>query len=70
MFLLPEKGVTARNTLQHRFGIVFPLATNIYITTMAEQYFYKKRVSSLSNVIACERGEEIFKKSYFFLLIQ
>ena len=28
---MPEKGVTARNTLQHRFGIVFPLATNIYI---------------------------------------
>ena len=55
MLLLPEKGVTARNTLQNRFGIVFPLATIIYITTMAEQYFYKKKVSSLSNVIACER---------------
>ena len=35
-----------------------------------EQYFYKKRVSSVSNVIAWERREEIFKKSYFFLLIQ
>ena len=33
--MLPEKGVTARNTLQHRFGIVFPLATNIYITGIA-----------------------------------
>lgn len=35
-----------------------------------EQYFYKKRVLSLSNVIAWERREEIFKKSSFFLLIQ
>ena len=53
MLLLPEKGVTARNTLQHRFGIVFPLATNIYIYyDDGEQYFYKKRVSSVSNVIA------------------
>ena len=54
-------------TKQVRYRV--PTGT-IYITTMAEQYFYKKRVSSLSNVISCERWEEIFKKSYFFLLIQ